>query len=52
MDKDIVNSWMFNSIEGVYECSFVQQYRMPEAGLDTDVCAQYFNDPFNATQTV
>ena len=45
---------MFNSVamEDVCNCSIVQQCRMLEAELGTNVLALCLNDPVNATHTL
>jgi len=53
-EKDILSTRRFNSVamEDVYNCSIVQQSRVLEAELGTNVLALCLNDPVNATQTV
>ena len=52
--KDTISSRMFTSlaIEDVFETSIVQQCRMLESNLGTDILVQCLTDPENATHTV
>ena len=52
--KDTISSRVFTSlaIEDVFETSIVQQCRMLESNLGTNILAQCLTDPENATHTV
>ena len=53
-DEDTISTRIFNSVamEDVYNCSIIQQCRMLEAHLGTNVLAMCLNDPSNAVQTL